>query len=153
MTKNRAAESNYQHTMIELLIAVLMVKWYRSQTTHSMGLSIFCFAFNGLVFALFASFCYCRLAYQKWRSSKTSRHPGQFWYQVGCKILKINKWLALKMKIYVVTLIQSYFTSEPRHEISNKVVCATSKYSDQPAHTRSLIRAIAIRLNILWLLS
>ena len=38
---------------------------------------------------------------------------------------------------------------EPRHEISNKVVCATSKGSDQPAHTRSLIRAIASRLNIL----
>ena len=32
------------------------------------------------------------------------------------------------------------------HEISNKVVCATSKGSDQPAHTRSLIRAYASRL-------
>ena len=29
--------------------------------------------------------------------------------------------------------------NEPRHKISNNVVCATSKYSDQPAHTRSLI--------------
>ena len=38
---------------------------------------------------------------------------------------------------------------EPWHEISNNVVCATSKDSDQPAHTRSLIRAIASRLNIL----
>ena len=38
---------------------------------------------------------------------------------------------------------------EPVHEISNNVVCATSKGSDQPAHTRSLIRAIASRLNIL----
>ena len=38
---------------------------------------------------------------------------------------------------------------EPRHEISNNVVCATSKASDQPAHTRSLIRAFASRLNIL----
>ena len=37
----------------------------------------------------------------------------------------------------------------PRHEISNNVVCATSKGSDQPAHTRSLIRAFASRLNIL----
>ena len=35
------------------------------------------------------------------------------------------------------------------HEISNIVVCATSKASDQPAHTRSLIRAFASRLNIL----
>ena len=40
-------------------------------------------------------------------------------------------------------------TNEPRHEISNNVVCATSKASDQPAHTRSLIRAFASRLNIL----
>ena len=38
---------------------------------------------------------------------------------------------------------------EPRHEISNNVVCATSKGSDQPAHTRSLIRAFASRLDIL----
>ena len=38
---------------------------------------------------------------------------------------------------------------EPRHEISNNVVCATSKDSDQPGHTRSLIRAFASGLNIL----
>ena len=37
---------------------------------------------------------------------------------------------------------------EPRHEISNNVVCATSKGSDQPAHTCSLISALASRLNI-----
>ena len=39
-------------------------------------------------------------------------------------------------------------THEPRHEISDNVVCATSKASDQPAHMRSLIRAFASRLNI-----
>ena len=38
---------------------------------------------------------------------------------------------------------------EPVHEISDNVVCATSKASDQPAHTRSLIRAFASRLSIL----
>ena len=38
---------------------------------------------------------------------------------------------------------------EPRHAISNNVVCATSRASDQPAHTRSLIRALASRLNII----
>ena len=38
---------------------------------------------------------------------------------------------------------------EPVHEISNKVVCATSKASDQPAHARSLIRTFASRLSIL----
>ena len=40
-----------------------------------------------------------------------------------------------------------------RHEISNNVACATNKGSDQPAHSRSLIRSFASRLNILWLLS
>ena len=38
---------------------------------------------------------------------------------------------------------------EPVHEISNNVVCATNKASDQPAHWRSLIRAFASRLSIL----
>ena len=38
---------------------------------------------------------------------------------------------------------------EPRYEISNNVVCATSKESDQPQHTRSLIRAFASCLNII----
>ena len=31
---------------------------------------------------------------------------------------------------------------EPRNEISNKAACATSKGSDQPVHTRSLILVI-----------
>ena len=35
---------------------------------------------------------------------------------------------------------------ERRHEISNNVVCATNKASDQPAYMRSLMRAFAIRL-------
>ena len=35
---------------------------------------------------------------------------------------------------------------EPVHEISNNVVCVTSKASDQPAHMHSLIRAFASRL-------
>ena len=38
---------------------------------------------------------------------------------------------------------------EPWYEISNNLVCATSEGSDQPAHTRRLIRAFADRLNIL----
>ena len=38
---------------------------------------------------------------------------------------------------------------EPVHKIPNNVICATSKVSDQPAHTHSLIRAFACRLNIL----
>ena len=38
---------------------------------------------------------------------------------------------------------------EPRHEISNNVVCATSRASDQPAHTHILIRAFASRSSII----
>ena len=37
---------------------------------------------------------------------------------------------------------------ERQHEISNNVVCATSKGSDQPAHMRSLIRAFASHLTV-----
>ena len=60
----------------------------------------------------------------------------------------------LQSSTFKVTNAQNcHIIIEPRHEISNNVVCATSKGSDQPAHTRSLIRAIASRLNILWVLS
>ena len=48
-----------------------------------------------------------------------------------------------------LVLTDMYFTFEPVYEISNNVVCATSKASDQPAHTRSLIRAFASRSSIL----
>ena len=39
-------------------------------------------------------------------------------------------------------------TCEPVHKISNNVVYATSKASDQPGHMRSLIRAFASRLRV-----
>ena len=41
------------------------------------------------------------------------------------------------------------YINEPVHEISNNMACETGKASDQPAHTRSLIRAFVSRLNIL----
>ena len=53
-------------------------------------------------------------------------------------------WLRYKKLIFCYTNIIGL-----RHEISNNVVCATSKTSDQPAHMRSLIRAFVSRLNIL----
>ena len=43
----------------------------------------------------------------------------------------------------------SDYKYEPRHEMFNNVVRATSKDSDQPAHTRSLIRDFDGRLDIL----
>ena len=45
--------------------------------------------------------------------------------------------------------LEFYVVLSTMHEISNNVVCTTSKASDQPAHTRSLIRASASRLSIL----
>ena len=56
---------------------------------------------------------------------------------LGLKQIKIAATLFLVIKY------------EHLHEICNNVVCATSKCSDQPAHTRSLIRTFASRLNIL----
>ena len=44
---------------------------------------------------------------------------------------------------------KGFSTKSHGREISINVVCATSKASDQRAHTRSLIRAFACRLNIL----
>ena len=40
-----------------------------------------------------------------------------------------------------------------RPGVSNNMICATSKASDQPAHMHSLIRDFASGLNILWVLS
>ena len=48
----------------------------------------------------------------------------------------------------MIVAINWHVTNKPQHEISNNVVCATSKATDQPAHMRSLIRAFASRLNV-----
>ena len=48
-----------------------------------------------------------------------------------------------------VVLLHGNVVIGPRHEISNNLVCATSKASGQPGHTHSLIRAFANPLNIL----
>ena len=63
-----------------------------------------------------------------------------------CKVKKNlrENFINISMMVYLISNI-----FEPQHEISNNVVCATSKVSDQPAHTRCLIRAFAYGLNIL----
>ena len=59
----------------------------------------------------------------------------------------LRKMVISERRLNVIAILDLI---EPRHEISNNVVCATSKASDQPAHTRSLIRAFAFcGLNIL----
>ena len=53
----------------------------------------------------------------------------------------------------MVIKVKTQLQYEPVHDISNNMVCATRIASDQPVHTRSLIRAFACRLNILRVLS
>ena len=56
-------------------------------------------------------------------------------------------------ELNIIRVIKPKNINEAWNEISNNVVCATSKASDQPAHMYSLIRAFASRLSILWVLS
>ena len=56
--------------------------------------------------------------------------------------------IALKKLKGKKSLGPDHIANEPVHEISNNVVCATSKASDQPVHAHSLIRAFASRLSI-----
>ena len=61
-----------------------------------------------------------------------------------------KSWLAVVFSAIRTQVIQPViYDFEPVHEISNNVVCATSKTSDQPAHMRSLVRAFASRWSIL----
>ena len=65
-------------------------------------------------------------------------------YPYVCILAQLIVYPAIGHVLFLSTII-----IEPRNEISNKVVCATNKASDQPAHMHSLIRAFASRLNIL----
>ena len=60
--------------------------------------------------------------------------------KAGWYFINIEGWQVINFKINNI---------EPVHEISNNVVCATNKASDQPVQMRSLIRAFAFRLSIL----
>ena len=57
-----------------------------------------------------------------------------------CKCHMINKR-------QIVAKIHGRKRIEPRHEISNNVMCTNSKDSDQPTQTGSQIRAFASRLS------
>ena len=64
------------------------------------------------------------------------------------QIRAFNSTVPISWQTLTVSFILQ-MKNEPVRVISNNVVCATSKSSDQPAHTRSLIRAFASRLSIL----
>ena len=70
-----------------------------------------------------------------------SKAPDQTAPDLGphCLYDKISLAHALRLVIII----------EQQHEISKNEVCMTSKASDQPAHTCSLIRAFACCLDIL----
>ena len=87
----------------------------------------------------------CLIAYQT--HFETFFNVGTMTYAKLSKFL----WMVFKVEKNADEASSSSLSSlyEPRHEISNNVVCATSKGSDQPAHTPILIRAFASRLNIL----
>ena len=72
-------------------------------------------------------------------------------YSMSVKLLTEHHLEFLSLKGGCTGSCESTFA--PQHEISNNVVCATSKASNQPAHTRSLIRAFSSCLYILWPLS
>ena len=94
-------------------------------------------------FTLFRSFTFFFLEILKKKSfeKKALKMTSQLFFRPPTLNLK---------KIPVNQLMKKFCPKyEPVHEISNNVVCATSKASDQPAHTRSLIRAFASRLNII----
>ena len=61
----------------------------------------------------------------------------------------INILFINNLKDYTTNKFTNSKLNEPVHEISNNLVCATSKASDQPAHMRSLIRDFASRLSII----
>ena len=63
-------------------------------------------------------------------------------------LMQLNAQIYLYNEIWIYRFEFKIIIIEPVHEISNNVVCATSKASDQPAHMRTLIRAFAGRLSI-----
>ena len=58
----------------------------------------------------------------------------------------ITRWLLIQVNKLMAL---GHVCFELQREISNNMVYATSKGSDQPVHKRSLIRAFASRFNII----
>ena len=68
--------------------------------------------------------------------------------QMCIKLCLLFKLPSITDKYYGLCWLMNV-PNEPRHEIANNIVCATSKASDQSAHMLSLIRAFANHLNSL----
>ena len=61
--------------------------------------------------------------------------------QIRYNAIRNGFWSGFNMKI------------EPRHDKTNKIICAPSEDSDQPGHSPSLIRVCAVPLKQHWVLS
>ena len=70
----------------------------------------------------------------------------KFYDKSNLNVFTLSQWENFR---WGLIYFDQFIRLEPVHEISNDLVCATNKGSDQPAHMRSLIRAFASRLSIL----
>ena len=77
----------------------------------------------------------------------TCKHNAQLSSGIRCCLLSRQYGFCPENVVCYLCLLHNII--EPVHEISNNVVSATSKASDQPAHRRSLIRAFVSRLGVL----
>ena len=88
---------------------------------------------------------------EKWRSLATLREKFRSKFKFSYIYIIYNVLNTIELLPQLI--LGRSETNEPWHGISNNVVCATSKALDQTAHRRSLIRAFASHLHILWVLS
>ena len=105
---------------------------FRSVSCFVVGICLFNYNLN--------SFLIHQAPYQK----------GYQWYIMHREVLgsiwKIGRYpIKVSEVLWVVEIV------EPQHEISNNVVCATSKGSDQPAHTCSIRADWSEPLLVAWI--
>ena len=93
---------------------------------------------------LYISFSHIEFAFTNSGDPDEMPHFAAFHLGLHCLLAKVP---FLEFPVFKELKENRYGTYA--YEIYNNLVCATSKGSDQPAHTRSLIRAFACRLNIL----
>ena len=83
----------------------------------------------------------------------TEYHVSNFVYMQAAKThVRLHicaGWSKISFIANTISIFLIHILIAPQHKIYNNVVCAARKASDQPAHTRSLIRAFASRLDIL----
>ena len=86
-----------------------------------------------------------KTTFQQAGNSKRLVQPNQWYKSINICVQKGN----FNIYMYVHVSLALTLIIEPVHEISDNFARVTSKASDQPAHSRSLIRAFASRLSIL----